>query len=308
MLVTGATGFIGRGTLAPLLQTGMEVHAISSRRAPEGAPAGVHWHTVDLLAPGGERILAEVGPTHLLHLAWYAEPGRFWTSAENLRWVDASLRLMLGFAEAGGRRVVVAGTCAEYEWQPDTHCVEEVTPTRPATLYGASKHGLHTVLAAYARETGIALAWGRIFFVFGPSEHPARLASSVTRSLLAGEEALCSHGNQVRDFLYAPELAEAFAALLRADVTGPVNMASGVPVRVRDLIDALARAAGRPELMRLGARATPASEPASLTADVRRLREEVGWEPSLPLDEAARRTVAWWRGEQTRNDAAPAAR
>lgn len=294
VLVTGATGFIGRGTLEPLVKGGMEVHAVSSRGAPADAPAGVHWHVADLLTPGAEQELAALQATHLLHLAWYAEPGRFWRSPENLDWVAASLRLIQAFAEAGGRRMVVAGSCAEYEWGDDTVCVENRTPTRPATLYGAAKHGLRTVAAAYADEVGVSMAWGRVFFVFGPHEDPARLAGSVAGALVTGREALCSHGEQVRDFLYAPELAAAFVALLGSEVTGPVNLASGEPLRVRDLIDALARAAGRPDLVRLGARPT-ADEPGRLTADIARLRDEVGWTRSISLDEAAARTVAWWR-------------
>lgn len=296
VLVTGATGFIGRGTLEPLVQAGMEVHAVTSRAAPADSPAGVHWHVADLLGPGAEAEVAAVQATHLLHLAWYAEPGRFWRSPDNLEWVAASLRLIRAFAEAGGRRLVVAGTCAEYEWSDDTMCVENRTPTRPATLYGAAKHGLRTVVAAYADEVGLAMAWGRVFFVFGPHEHPARLAGSVAGALVAGREALCSDGEQVRDFLYAPELAAAFVALLASEVTGPVNMASGEPLRVRDLIEALARAAGRPDLVRLGARPS-ANEPARLAADAARLHDEVGWTPSISLDDAAARTVAWWRAQ-----------
>jgi nucleoside-diphosphate-sugar epimerase len=295
VLVTGATGFIGRWTLTPLMQAGMEVHAVTSRDRPAESPNGVHWHRSDLLAPGGERVVTDVQPTHLLHLAWYAEPGLYWTSVENLRWLEASLRLVRSFGAAGGRRMVMAGTCAEYAWEPDTHCVEDVTPTQPATLYGAAKHALHTVAASYAREAGISMAWGRIFFVFGPHEHPGRLASSVAQSLVRGEAAPCSHGEQVRDFLYAPDLGDAFAALLRSDVTGPVNMASGSPVRVRDLIEMIAAAAGRPELVRLGARPGNPNEPDRLTADNRRLREDVGWSPSMPLTAAAEQTVAWWR-------------
>jgi nucleoside-diphosphate-sugar epimerase len=189
---------------------------------------------------------------------------------------------------------VLAGSCAEYAWTEKTVCVEGVTPLSPATLYGAAKHGLHTIAAAYAREAGLSLAWGRIFFVFGPFEDPARLAGSVASALVAGEQALCSHGEQIRDFIYAPELAEAFLALLESPVEGAVNMGSGRPLRIRELVAALAEAAGRPDLVRLGAR--PAgNEPALLSADVTRLREEVGWESALELQEAAQRTVRWWR-------------
>ncbi len=298
VLVTGATGFIGRGTLKPLLDAGLEVHATSSRGAPTGAPGEVQWHVADLLAEGTASEVAAIGATHLLHLAWYAEPGRFWRAPANLDWVGASLRLIRAFAEAGGRRIVIAGSCAEYEWADDTVCVENLTPTRPATLYGTAKHALHSVAAAYADQAGISIAHGRVFFVFGPHEDPARLAGSVASSLVSGREALCSDGAQVRDFLYAPELAAAFVALLQSDVRGPVNLASGVPMPVRDLIDAIARAAERPELVRLGAR-PKAAEPTRLTADVTRLRDEVGWSPSISLDDAVERTVAWWR-EQVR--------
>ena len=295
VLVTGAGGFIGRGTLAPLVASGAEVHAISSRPHERGMAAeGVTWHQLDLLGPMAADAVREIGAEELIHLAWYAEPGLFWRSERNLDWVAASLSLLQGFVAGGGRRAVLAGSCAEYAWSDETVCVEDVTPLSAATLYGAAKHGLHTVAAAYAREVGLSLAWGRIFFVFGPFEDSARLAGSVASALVAGEPALCSHGEQVRDFIYAPELAEAFVALLASPVEGAVNMGSGRPLRIRDLVMALADAAGRSDLIRLGAR--PAGdEPALLTADVTRLREQVGWEPALELGEAARRTVAWWR-------------
>jgi nucleoside-diphosphate-sugar epimerase len=294
VLVTGATGFVGRGALAPLLAAGAEVHALSSQAPPADAVPGVHWHVVDLLGDQAPAAIAAIGAEELLHFAWYAEPGRFWRSERNLDWVRASLSLLRAFAEAGGRRAVLAGSCAEYAWEDETACIEARTPRDPATLYGAAKDGLHTVAAAYARERELSLAWGRIFFVFGPHEDRARLGGSVAAALVAGQPALCSHGEQVRDFLYAPELAAAFVALLGSEVQGAVNMASGQPLRIRDLVEALGRAAGRPDLIQLGARPAGA-EPARLTADVKRLREEVGWTPAFDLDQAAQATIDWWR-------------
>lgn len=293
VLVTGATGFVGRGALAPLLAAGHEVHAVSSREAPAWSPTGVTWHVADLLESAD--VVTEVAPEELLHFAWDAEPGAFWTSERNLDWVAASLRLLSEFAAHGGRRAVLAGTCAEYAWAPETHCVEGSTPLEPATLYGAAKHALHGLAAAHARQRGYALAWGRIFFVFGPHEDPRRLGGSVASALAAGRPAPTSHGEQVRDFLFAPELAEAFVTLLASDVTGAVNVASGRPVALRELILALGEASGRPELVELGARPANATEPASLTADVGRLRDEVGWEPTRSLEQGAQETMDWWQ-------------
>jgi nucleoside-diphosphate-sugar epimerase len=300
VIVTGATGFIGRGTLAPLLERGYEVHAVSSHPHDNASPSGVQWEHVDLLTDRAAADLVErVAPTHLLHLAWYAKPGAFWRSPENLPWVEASLRLTRAFVDGGGRRAVIAGTCAEYEWTDRMRCVEGQTPLRPSTLYGASKHALQVISERYACEVGISLAWGRVFFVFGPREDSARLGGAVARSLVLGEEAACSHGEQVRDFLYSEDLAQAFVALLDSPVQGAVNLASGTPVRVRDLVEALAGAAGRPDLLRLGARPAAPGEPAELVADVTRLREEVGWSPPATLERRAADTIAWWRRELT---------
>jgi nucleoside-diphosphate-sugar epimerase len=283
VLVTGGSGFIGQGALAPLRDRGYEVHAPRSRDA-------------DLLAPDtARRLIEELRPTHLLHFAWDARPGRYWTSTENLQWVEASLRLLRAFAEGGGRRAVLAGTCAEYEWADEVHCVEGATALAPATLYGAAKHGLHVVAQRYAAQAGVSLAWGRIFFVFGPHEHPARLGGSVASALAHGEPAETGPGTQVRDFLYSEDLADAFAALLDSGVEGAVNMASGEPRRIRDVVVALAEAAGRPDLLRIGARPANPSEPVSLTAAVDRLRDEVGWRGGRTLEQAAADAIAWWR-------------
>jgi nucleoside-diphosphate-sugar epimerase len=296
VLVTGARGFIGRHTLSPLLAGGFEVHALTSAEPPIDMPAQVRWHRVDLLAAGAPAsLMAEVRPSHLLHLAWCTKPGSFWNTLENLDWVAASVALLRAFGAAGGQRAVVAGTCAEYAWQRETHCSEQLTPVEPATLYGAAKHGLHSVAQAWARQTGVALAWGRVFHLYGPYEHPQRLVGGVARALVRGEEARCTHGQQVRDFLYAPELGDAFAALLASDVSGALNMASGEPVRVADVVAAIATATGHPELVRLGALPANPDEPERLTAEVRRLREEVGWAPALDLRQGAEWTVSWWR-------------
>jgi nucleoside-diphosphate-sugar epimerase len=276
----------------------MEVHAITSRTPAPPSTPGVHWHQADLHeARSTDALLADVAATHLLHLAWYAEPGAFWNSSENLGWVEASIRLLRAFATHGGQRAVLAGSCAEYAWEDRVRCVEGETPCRPATLYGASKHAVHLVAESFAQQVDLSLAWGRIFFAFGPHEHPARLGGSVARALVLGEPAPCSHGRQVRDFLYSEDLADAFTALLRSPVSGSVNLASGRPVSIREVVEALGEAAGRPDLVQFGARPEKPGEPAELIADVTRLRDEVGWVPPVPLEQRAADTIAWWRSE-----------
>jgi nucleoside-diphosphate-sugar epimerase len=297
VLVTGGTGFIGRQALAPLAERGFEVHAVARREPPAELAPLATWHRFDLLEyDAAEAAVAAVEPTHLLHLAWFAEHGAFWTSPENVRWVEASLRLLRAFAAAGGRRAVLAGTCAEYDWSFGT-LVEDETPLRPATLYGASKHGLHTVARAYAAEAGFDLAWGRVFFLYGPHEAPGRLVSSVIGSLLRGEEARTSDGTQVRDFLHVADVADAFAAVLASDVTGAVNVASGEGIELREVVKRIGALTGREELLSIGALPPREGDPPQLVADARRLRDEVGWRPGRTLDQGLEDAVSWWRSE-----------
>src|ERR1022692_1871166 len=110
ILLTGATGLIGREIVRPLRATGAEIHSLG--RTDPGM-TGVSHHPVDLLGAGDLDAVRAIGATHLVHLAWH--PGRdFWTAPENLDWVAASIRLVRAFAAGGGQRAVVAGSCAEY--------------------------------------------------------------------------------------------------------------------------------------------------------------------------------------------------
>jgi nucleoside-diphosphate-sugar epimerase len=293
-LVTGASGLIGRHCLPSLVARGYTVHAVTIGPAPDGPP-GVTWHSADLFDAAQTRALvADVQPSHLLHLAWYVEHGKYWTSPDNLRWVQASLGLARAFVEAGGARMVTAGTSAEYDWRYGW-CVENLTPLEPASLYGASKHALNIALSAYTEQAGLSAAWGRVFFIYGPGEHPARLVPSVTRALLQRQPAPMSHGDQRRDFLCAIDAGEAFAALLDSAVTGPVNIASGVPVALRDVAYTIADALDARDLIHLGALPTPPDDPPLVAGDPRRLRDEVGWHPRYTLADGIAASIAWWR-------------
>jgi nucleoside-diphosphate-sugar epimerase len=289
LLITGATGFLGVPCVARAARE-FEVHATA--RANREPLAGARFHPCDLFDSASVNdLLAAVRPTHLLHLAWVATPGVYWTSSENYGWVAASKHLLTSFAQHGGRRAVIAGTCAEYDWTVAGVCREFETPTRPATVYGQCKDELRE----WTGNCGVSAAWARLFFLYGPREHPARLVPSVARSLLAGEAAECSAGTQRRDFLHTDDVADALVTLLRSDLTGPVNIGSGEPVAVRTVIETVARACGRPDLVRLGARPTPPGDPPLLVADVSRLRDELGWRPRVRLDDGLCETVNWWR-------------
>lgn len=299
VLVTGATGFIGRHALVPLLARGYEVHAVR-RVGAVSVERNVTWHTADLLnAKQVEVLFAEVCPTHLLHFAWYAVPGKYWTSEENLAWVGATFELLRAFRRHGGIRVVLAGSCAEYDWASGI-CSEASTSCRPASLYGVCKLATQMVLASWSRESGVSSAWGRIFFLYGPFEHPTRLVSSVICSLLKGQPARCTSGQQVRDFMHVEDVAASFVALLDGKVTGVVNIASGKPVTVKEVVQTIATQLDLVRLLEIGAIPLAESEPGMLCANNMRLRSEVGFQSRYDLMSGLKQTIKW---HQTRREA-----
>lgn len=294
VLVTGATGFVGRHTLPLLVERGFDVHAVA-RAVPPNADSRVTWNAVDLL--GGTdalRALVERSrATHLLHLAWYTEHGKYWRSLENFRWTAASLELAREFAARGGERLVAAGTCAEYDWSGGV-CSEVSTALAPSTPYGICKDALRRLLESLAAETTIGFAWGRVFFTFGPDEQPQRFVPSVICSLLRGVEAPTTHGQQVRDFLGVEDVASAFVALVDTNVDGAVNIASGEPLTLRQIVAEIEKTIGGPGRVAFGAIAA-ADEAPMVVADVSRLRREVGWTPRATLGERLAQVIEWWR-------------
>lgn len=294
VLLTGASGFIGRHCLPLLAGQQFEVHAISTGEPPSGADRTITWHQADLLDSAQlQRVVADVGARYLLHLAWYTRHREYWTSDKNFEWVRTSLDLLTQFGNHGGQRVVIAGSCAEYDWRYG-YCAEDITPLIPATLYGTCKHSLNLMFKAYTKNHGLSSAWGRIFYVYGPHEYKDRLVPSVVQSLLREEPAICSSGDQVRDFLHVEDVAAAFVALLDSDLRGDVNIASGNPRSIKELASSIALQIGRPDLLRFAAQAQ-SQQDAFVVARTARLHEELSFSPRYELEQGLHQTIEWWK-------------
>lgn len=294
VLLTGASGFVGLHCIEPLIARGYEVHATSTK-AREGDTLGAQWHKVDLLQDNAvPNLAATVKATHLLHLAWYVVPGKLITAAENFAWVTASMALVDAFAKEGGTRVVASGSAYEYDWNYG-FCNERLTPSIPNTPYGACKQALRTLLDSYCANAGLSAAWARVFFLYGPNEHPGRLVSSVILSLLKGEGAKSSHGRQIRDYMHVQDVADGLVAMLDSGVTGTFNLCSGQATTIRDIVLTIGRLIQRPDLVLLGALPARANDAHMVVGDNARLLAEVEWKQRLDLESGLRQTIEWWR-------------
>ncbi|MCW2396657.1 MULTISPECIES: NAD-dependent epimerase/dehydratase family protein [unclassified Sphingobium] len=292
ILVTGSSGFVGRQVINQLI--GRDVAVVGSSRTAVELIGAEHVAT-DLTMPGAAAALIEqVRPSHLLHLAWNAVPGKFWNAADNLDWCAASVELVRAFHAAGGKRAVLAGSCAEYDWTCDGRLDEHISPINPATLYGVSKDALRRMVLRDAEQHGHSVAWGRIFWLYGPNEGPGRLVSDVATALCCGRVPEVSEGRQRRDFLHVADVASAFVAALNSDYQGVFNICSGSAVEVRDVVRCVAEALNRPENIRFGARPTNLNEPPLLYGSVDRLHGDIGFRPFFNLHDGLANTAQWW--------------
>jgi nucleoside-diphosphate-sugar epimerase len=285
VLVTGALGFIGQHMAALLQARGFETHITARGTLPE--TAGITAHGVDLLRQDeAQRLIKDIRPDIIIHTAWYVAHGRFWNAPENTDLLEATTALAAYAAEAGTRRFVGLGTCAEYatEAGDDAYPWPETRPIAPATPYGEAKATLARRLSEMAEARArFSFAWARLFHLFGPGENPARLVPSIMLALREGREAQCASGRPVRDFISTQNAAAAIAALATSDITGPVNIGSGAPISIAAMARLIAEIAGRPYLLRLGALPDRPNEAPYMVAHTGRLRREVGFTAPVSL-------------------------
>lgn len=276
-----------------LIARNFDIHAVS--RHPQTEATNVSWHTADLLDRGAVAELVErVGATHLMHLAWVTEPGAYWQSPENERWLDASQYLLRRFAESGGENILLCGTCAEYDWS-DGHCVEDTTPLKANSPYTEAKLALRDSANLIASQRNIAVAWARVFFSFGPYEQRGRLVSEVIHALRHGNRAACVDGDLLRDFMYVEDVADAMAATLDNGFSGDINIAHGEAVTVKGLVDKIAAKFNAVDRVDYGAFTRKPGDPDRITASTKRLNDDVQWRPRFDLDTAIQRTIEWWQ-------------
>jgi nucleoside-diphosphate-sugar epimerase len=301
VLLTGATGFVGCEVARELTRRGHDVHALvmegeAEERAFRERLSGIPLTRIrgNLLEPASYRAALEaLSPDACIHAAWYANPKDYLSSPVNVDLLAASAGLMKTLVELGCRRIVGVGTCFEYDTGVGI-LAETTSPLRPEHLYSTCKRALFDVVSSLVRGTGTTFAWTRLFWMYGPHEYPSRLVPAVIRPLLAGEQARVSTGEQQRDFLHVADAGAGIVQVLESELTGPVNVASGNAVRVRDVVLAIARAIGGDAEKRIAWGALPArpNDPSLVCADVTKLAS-TGFRPAFDLESGLRRTVEW---------------
>jgi len=298
ILLTGAAGFVGSHVTRALLAASHEVITLIR-------PSTDTWRIDDILPQvtiiNGDladhsalkAALTGKPPDLCLHLAWYAEHGKYWHSPRNLELIGQTLALLQLLASLGCLRFVGTGTCVEYDITQG-YLDEATSVLYPASLYAASKLSAYYLTEHLGRQIGVQTAWLRLFYIYGPMESPNRLIPYVINSLLAEHVVETTSGEQVRDYLHITDAASGLCTAALSDVQGAVNIASSEPIAVKQVVQDIAQLIGGQDLLRLGAKAGSPGDPSVIYGNSQRLRE-LGWRPRYTLKEGLVDTIGWWK-------------
>lgn len=268
VILTGATGLIGKEAIPYLKAEGFEVLALSSKKCNLFNKNEI------------EKVFAEFKPEYLLNFAWCAT-GDYLTSDLNYKFVDAGMNMLEAFKKNGGRHAVFAGTCFEYDFKPAP--LKEDDPLNPLTVYAQCKVDLYKKAAEFCKNNNITLGWGRIFYVYGRNEHEKRLTPYIINNLKNNQPVEIKCGQLIKDYMYTKDIARAFVKILTSKTEGAVNICTGRGISLADYGMAIARKLGKTEYLTVKNEQT--SQPPSIIGDNSRLNA-LGFMPEYNLEQA----------------------
>lgn len=276
VLVTGASGFVGRHVVARLLERGHRVTALA--RDADKAQGLAWFDRVEFLTCD---IHADRLPDRLeqadavIHLAWPGLPNYrdLFHFEQNL---IGDYRFLKSLIERGVGQLLVAGTCFEYGLQ--NGCLAEDLPTRPANPYALAKDSLRKFLQQLQQHQSFTLQWARLFYLYGEGQHANSLLAQLDRAIADGRPTFnMSGGEQLRDYLPIEVAARRLVQLAeRPDADGVYNVCSGKPISIRTLVEQHIRERGADIALNLGYHAYPDYEPMAFWGDPRKLTQWLG--------------------------------
>lgn len=282
VLITGATGFVGRWVVAACLERKHTVGALvlpgESAKLPEevvvfrGTLELPPWNAIDAFAP-------EV----CIHSAWVTTPGVYMMSLLNASFEAWSISFLTHLFERSLKRLVGVGSCLEY-----------LSGDEAQMPYVQCKKNVRSFLEGEAVARGVEWVWARIFFPFGEGEPPGKLSRSIAETLLSGERFPVPCPDAVRDFIAVQDVGWELALLVDSPVRGDIDVGSGRPVTVKELALCIAEVVGvnPAEAFEWGSQSDSLQLP---LADPARMRE-TGWVPRLSMHEGIERLVQSLRG------------
>lgn len=298
--VTGGAGFIGSHTVEALVARGARVLVIDdmTHSCGHALPSSVDVLESDCGSAKAAEALSRFRPDAVLHLAAKGGVARALRDpGEHVRiGLASTVALFASSCEAGARRMVTASSGGTVYGDATTLPADEDTTPAPRSPYGAGKYSEEVYLGAFAILHAVGAMALRYANVYGPRQDGTGEAGVVAIScsrLATGKKPLVlGDGEQSRDFVYVEDVAEANVAALASDLSGPVNVGTGIDTSVAFVAKMLCEFAGREAEFDYGP--GRAGEVRRTCLGIRRAGEWLGWAPKVTLEEGLARTKVYF--------------
>jgi|LWDU01.1.fsa_nt_gi nucleoside-diphosphate-sugar epimerase len=297
ILITGASGFIGQACIRLLANSDYKIYAITRKldRAPN--IKNINWLEADLFKTEEiSKLVNKLSPSHLLHLAWITDNDTYQNSDKNIDWLNASKLLIDTFISSGGKRIIAAGSCAEYNWD-EKNLIENVSELRAQSVYSQSKIHLYNYLNTVTNNTNVEFSWGRVFFVYGPGEQRAKLISSIIDNIIHKRELNIKHPGYLRDYIYVDDVARIFIKLLSAPYIGPINIGSGEAIAISDIVQLISEILLEPAPILSKHNNNGSNFNSIIKADTNLLKSKLLFETDFNLNSGLINTINYYKEE-----------
>ena len=303
-LVTGASGFLGSSLVRHLLDRGDEV-AVLLR--PEKMPTRLQGclHKVQVVygdladTKFLQQSIQQLPIDAVVHLAWFGVTSEFRNSPQQISQNLISTLAIWEAARAAGCKVWV-GLGSQAEYGPCTGILREDMFPRPVTAYGVAKLAAGMSTAKMSELAGIRHVWLRLLSAYGPGDDERHMLPSVILDFLARKKPALTPGEQVWDYLYVDDVAEAICAVLDREVTGVFNLGSGTTATIRAIVEQVRDLIDPSLPIGFGEIPYRNDQVMHLEADITCLTSATGWHPAVGLERGLKQTVEWYRERMTR--------
>ncbi|MBI3436790.1 MAG: SDR family oxidoreductase [Proteobacteria bacterium] len=304
VLLTGGAGFIGAHLCDRLIAAGHEVLCVDNyytgrRRNIEGLLGCRRFEMLrhDVTFP----LYVEIDTIY--NLACPASPIHYqFDPVQTLKTSVHGAINMLGLAKRTRARIFQASTSEVYG-DPTVHPQPEsywgnVNPLGTRACYDEGKRAAETLFFDYRRQHAVRVKVARIFNTYGPRMHPndGRVVSNFVVNALRGNPlAIYGNGSQTRSFCYVTDLVEAIMRFMATpdEFTGPVNLGNPAEFTIRELAELVLALTGSRSKMEFAP--APPDDPQQRQPDISLARKSLNWEPSVPLEEGLKETIAYFR-------------
>jgi UDP-glucuronate decarboxylase len=305
VLVTGGAGFIGSHLCERLLNSGDQVLCVDNfYSSTRDNVAHLLPHPNFELMRHDVTFPLFVEVDQIYHLACPASPIHYQRDPVQTTKtaVHGSIN-MLGLAKRTKAKVLLTSTSEVYG-DPQVHPQTEdywgnVNPIGPRACYDEGKRAAETLFFDYWRQHNLEIKVVRLFNTYGPRMHPqdGRVVSNFIMAALTGNPiTLYGDGSQTRSFCYVDDLIDGLITMMESDssIIGPINLGNPGEFTVKELADMIVDKI--PTTSEMEFRQLPQDDPIRRQPDITRAKEQLGWAPTIPLDQGLDRTIAYFKG------------